>query len=364
MKLLQVLFLTGLFLSGATLFADVDIEALTPPPTVTVQPKIPEIVSKAPAKALVTTYEEKVVEFIDPSTKTYPVCNECKNKIPHGRHYIQMKDGRTFCSQTCFKANLPECEVCGTRFTRGLVKDNHFICSQTCLAATWPKCQSCGVRSMVWQVLPENNEVYCPTCLTYKRCHSCLRPDRYAKDLKDGRYLCRTCQKSAVADNNKAVKLIVDVRDLMQRKIDIPVETKGVNFTLCTPKELRKATPTRYTGQEPGTVTADNGVFGILILDSLSEAKFIETAAHQLAVLWVETNYPNIGDDAVKQGFGEWVAAQVNTLYGRAEMNVRMENNQDPYYGEGYRRVKKMIEQKGFGHFKTYLEALANPDRP
>lgn len=388
MKCLKMMLTAALVALTGALFADVMLEEEVPVLTAEVK-AIPTIVTQAPAQAVQTTYEEKVVEFIDPSTKTYPVCNECKNKIPHGRHYIMMKDGRTFCSQTCFRAALPKCEVCGTRFMSGLIKDNHFICSQTCLAATWPKCQCCGVRSMVWKVLPENNEIYCPTCLTYKRCHSCLRPDRFAKDLKDGRYLCRTCQKTAILDTADAVQLITEVRDLMHNKLNIPIDTNGIGFTLCTPKELRKNAQYRYPGQEPGTLvrrekTTEKTVtekkpdgtieqvkkpvteltYDILILDSLSKAKFTETAAHELAALWLETNYPNIGDYAIKEGFGEWVAAQINTLYGRGEMNIRMEANPDPYYGEGYRRVKKMIEQNGFGHFKTFLEALANPERP
>lgn len=352
---------------------------------------IPVIKSQNTEKPMTVVFEERIVTVEDPSTKTYPLCSQCSNKIPSGRHYILMQDGRKFCSQTCFKNALPECSVCGTRFMNGLIKDNHFICSQTCLAATWPKCQSpgCGTRAKVWNIMPENNEVYCLTCSTYQKCHSCLRPDRHAKDLKDGRALCRVCQKSAVIDNQEALALIVEVRDLMRNQLGIAVETKGVAFSLCGTKELRQVSNYRYPGQEPGTLrtheiigektdvekTADGQAlevkkstaavrYEMVILNSLSKAKFIETAAHELAVLWLEMNYPHIGDYAVREGFGEWVASRVNELYGRSEMNIRMESNQDPYYGGGYRRVKQQIDRKGFDAFKKYLEALSNPEKP
>lgn len=346
----------------------------------------PEIISHEPAKALATTFVERVVTITDPSTMTYPVCSGCTHKIPSGRHYILMQDGRQFCSQTCFNKALPQCEVCGTKFMNGFVKDSHYLCSQACIEATWPKCQApgCGIRSKVWKVMPENNEVYCLTCWNYPRCHSCMRPDRLAEDLKDGRYLCRPCRGKAVFDTREAQKLVLEVRNLIISKLDIPVETKGVVLYLVDPSGLRKVT--RLPGVEQGVLVrkdvvknvevdekaADGTIsrvrvpqatttYEMHIINKLSKEKFMEVAAHQLAVLWLELNYPNIGDLAAKEGFGEWVASQVNELYGRPEMNVRMEVNQNPYYGGGYRRVKQQIEQKGFEDFKKYLEALSNP---
>lgn len=352
---------------------------------------IATIDQKAPVSEVVGN-EVKVTTTTttDPNLEV-PICTQCQGQIPPGRHYIQMSDGRNFCSQTCYKLALPKCSICSSSIDKGFKKDGFFFCSKTCLEATYPKCQSCKMSCKIFDTMPENMEIYCPTCLGNTRCFSCLRPDPKAIDLKDGRANCRECNKTAIVTRTYAEKVLKDVNVMMAKKLGFHAQTQGVVFEFCTPQKLAKATGFVAGGGNPGAVVVTNVTkdsfqlvkneqgkeirerikiteqhYTIFIVNQLSEEKFIEVAAHQLAVLWLMQNYGSAlhvkadgkGNPVVREGFGEWVASEINIACGRPKMNIRIESNPSAYAGKGYRMVKEMISKSGFEGFRKYMNVL------
>jgi len=62
------------------------------------------------------------------------------------------------------------------------------------------------------------------------------------------------------------------------------------------------------------------------------------------------------------EGFAEYVAWLMNVIYGQPQLNRRMEDNPDPVYGKGFRRMKKLADKKGglFGLI-SYLSRRYGP---
>jgi hypothetical protein len=65
--------------------------------------------------------------------------------------------------------------------------------------------------------------------------------------------------------------------------------------------------------------------------------------AHELAHDWMEENLPHIEEPEIREGFSEYIS----WLYSKSEhldrIPWRMEQNTDPIYGDGFRKVRAMM---------------------
>ncbi|HPN84922.1 MAG TPA: hypothetical protein PK821_06255, partial [Victivallales bacterium] len=84
--------------------------------------------------------------------------------------------------------------------------------------------------------------------------------------------------------------------------------------------------------------------YKIYMLSNMSRRKFIEVSAHELAHDWMQANYPDIDDLAVKEGWAQYVAWQINSIYGHGGLNNLLEANKDPIYGDGFRMIKEIAD--------------------
>ena len=87
----------------------------------------------------------------------------------------------------------------------------------------------------------------------------------------------------------------------------------------------------------------------------MTRNKLAEVLAHELAHDWMQMNYRNISDLKIKEGWAEYVATRVNSLYGRDYMNRRIEENPSDIYGGGYRHISNMAK-KGDAELNAFLE--------
>jgi hypothetical protein len=77
--------------------------------------------------------------------------------------------------------------------------------------------------------------------------------------------------------------------------------------------------------------------------------------AHELAHDYMHEQYKNIKDQKIVEGWAEYVASRVNSLYGRESMNIRMEKNPSSTYGDGYRLLAS-IARKGDAAVDAFLK--------
>lgn len=311
-------------------------------------------------------------------------CEQCGRDLPRNSRLFRL-GGQVFCSQRCFEASLPKCAHCGQPCRGGFERNGQRYCSKECLATTFPQCQACG------QPFPHGAMVtggdgqerfFCEKCVVKPRCFCCAMPAAEG-ELADGRRLCRECAKTAVANHDAMCKVAEAVRRRMRTELGIGTD-RPVRFELVD----RPALVARGSGRNPERelglychaetverTTRRLSVGGLVISETVSEqtsdeqntilllthlslAKLREVVAHELAHEWMQERYPNLDDLTLKEGWAEYVAAQVNVRYGQEAMNRRMENNSDPVYGDGYRLVKQLAEQEGMdGLSRLFAEA-------
>ena len=85
--------------------------------------------------------------------------------------------------------------------------------------------------------------------------------------------------------------------------------------------------------------------------------------AHELAHDWMTAFYPGIREDWIKEGFAEYIAWRYNRYKKRNKLNIRVENNTDPVYGEGFRRIRKIAQNRGFAGLRKFLEFKSKQNR-
>ncbi|MBN1863610.1 MAG: hypothetical protein JW808_01780 [Victivallales bacterium] len=292
-----------------------------------------------------------------------PRCSVCGKRIS-GR-YIKDNSGRMFCSKACYERTLPKCAVCGrpAKFSSG---GEHF-CSEKCQQSKWPRCSHCGKRSNGGVKRGTGRKFLCSECAALPRCFSCGMPGDFGR-FADGRHICKACNRTSVNDLAAARDIAEEVRALMREKLglgtDNPIEyslvpqdelkgkttheAQGIELGLYRFEQMVESTTTTTTFLGKTESRTDEEVKGeshkIYFLFGIPENRFREVAAHELAHDWMQKFYPQIDDLKVKEGWAEFVASRVNILYGRPEMNMRMQENPDPIYGEGFRMFKKISE--------------------
>lgn len=308
-------------------------------------------------------------------------CSQCGAAIKPGTQYLKSGD-KIFCSNACFEkysqARLPKCAVCGKPVQKGFTKDGKAYCSKECLSTTWPKCIVCGRRSAQGALIGgDQSKFVCTDCAAKPRCFVCSMPGDW-RTLDDGRRLCDSCGKTAVFDADRAARVYDEVRGVLRSKLRLD-SGRRPELKLVGLDELERKSTNLSSGMEFGlfeyaatveTITTTRGTLlgpkkvvetrkekteesvTISVLYGLPEAKLSEVLAHELGHDWMQVHYPKIKDNKVKEGWAEYVSWLVNRLYGRQEMNKRIEGNPDQYYGDGFRMVKGVADKEGMEGLK------------
>ena len=302
-------------------------------------------------------------------------CATCGARIKGD--FLKNSKGEFFCSKRCFEKSLPKCAVCG-KPAHMSVGDKYF-CSQKCFESTWPICSHCKrrVQDGVWRGL--DKKFLCKECAEKPKCFSCNMPADFAR-LDDGRYICKKCNETAVNDFVKLKKIANEVRKVMKEQLHIGTD-HNIKYCMTSLTKLQEKTTSKQQGIELGLyffsqmvekITTEKKIMGktttstkkyvkeekytIYFLYGIPENKLREVAAHELAHDWMQEFYPGIRDLKVKEGWAEYIASRVNTIYGRSKMNRRMQQNPDPIYGEGYRMIKKIAEQEDLDALIKFFE--------
>lgn len=274
-------------------------------------------------------------------------CSQCNRPIT-GK-YIKA-NGKAFCSEACYEKTLPKCALCGRHFRKGI------------------------------QITEDPSKVYCEECAAKPICSNCRLPNDCEK-LDDGRDICSECRTRAIFDQARAQEIFNQVRERMRRDLKIGTD-RNIHFYLISLPDLKKrSSDSNSPGEELGlysytftevtttekkfpwskpreSIRITNERFAIYALYGLTEPRLIEVCAHELAHDWMQENYPHIRALKIREGFAEYVSAEVNTLYGNQYLNARIEKNPDPTYGDGYREIAAYVHLHGFKGLLEYLSEL------
>ena len=285
------------------------------------------------------------------------VCDWCGKRIASNASFLRSED-KNFCSEKCFnqyaESLLPVCDVCGKRFKQGFTSNGKNYCSRACLETTFKECVNCHRREPAGMILGEDIFL-CDYCSQLPACSCCQMPlDKFAKDLGDGRTLCRECAKEAIFSQSEAEKIMASLRQELADKYKLGTN-HTIKFELCTKNELKKESNgdgerelglfifNRKTLTLFNYAIRNRDTYRILILKGLPPDFFRSVGAHELAHDWMEENLPHIDEPEIREGFSEYIS----WLYSKSEhldrIPWRMEQNTDPIYGDGFRKIRAMM---------------------
>jgi hypothetical protein len=185
--------------------------------------------------------------------------------------------------------------------------------------------------------------------------------------LGDGRYLCGSCSGSAVMHEEDARRLMADVSALLS-KVGLVVNHGAVELHLVDREELQSISSANSHDTRGFTdYVVKKNLFGrvrhqsinVYLLRGLTEAEMMGTLAHELTHVWQFIDGRLDQDEAVSEGSCNYAAYLVLRRLGGRESEFLIENmlkDEDPVYGEGFRRVKRYAEKKGLASWIKLLK--------
>jgi hypothetical protein len=169
----------------------------------------------------------------------------------------------------------------------------------------------------------------------------------------DGRIVCGECGERAVIDIEDMRRIMSDVQETVQNRLGLvalqPYELRVERLSRAPGDDgrhlVRPAASAELYSNELGMYRRVDGKSEIVLLFGLPSELVYEAAAHEYAhAWWAENCRPNLPAD-IREGFAQWVAAEVlrsKRYWGALE---KLEARDDQPYGTGYRRIRSMQRQ-------------------
>lgn len=311
-------------------------------------------------------------------------CDVCGNRLSR---QVWTYDGKTLCSEACVDQLRPICSVCGTIIRGGYTEANgHIYCSAACLQTTLPKCEICGSPIETGFTITRHH--YCKSCVEQQPvCFSCGLPAAHPSRLKDGREICGSCMRWAVATQERAQRHYEQARKQLETWTALTIETVPELVLVDRDemqrlsKEIRKTdTPVSIRGLYSRQVMMTKyGRFGawkeepaqaqekIYIVDHLSDEVFRVAATHELMHDLIHENFPRLGTAPmwVHEGICQQAAAEYCRRRNYADTLQGIEECADPDYGDGYRYIHSLSGIQGWSalcHWMETVDVDALPD--
>ena len=248
----------------------------------------------------------------------------------------------------------------------------HLPCYRLAFA---PRCAICGTLIDDEAYQDEFGNIFCIRHnKEYNTCESCGRlicPQLTGGGLRysDGRQVCHQCRKTAITEHEQAADIFQEINKLL-RVNGLDFGGLHLNVVLLDANSLGRYHADHVgegrllgvTLQEINTSsdgTRHHEVSGIGILWGLPREMFEEVAAHELGHAWLAVKQIDGLSSWRQEGFCNllaflWLSVQDTAA---AKRRIRhLEDNPDAIYGEGYRRVKKILERYSFRELINHVE--------
>ncbi len=297
------------------------------------------------------------------------VCANCGKPIGEQR-YIK-RDG-AFYDSLCFVERFAKrCAYCDGPIMEWVTvggKDYHDSCFTEHVAE---RCAICGKPIMGSYLYdPHGAKIHKEHQQSFQQCDYCSRfitaetdgGEKYA----DGREICGICLKSVVRTRSEADSLLQIARELLQKE-GIEIKRKSFDLALTSRDGMNDvsdghgADKAGFTHLQQskylGGLFKDNDI-KIYIIDGMPRIHVLATAAHELMHVWLGLNDRFNTEDQLAEGSCNYAAYLVMKHFGdEGEYLIqRMLEDDDPIYGEGFRRVKVYAESVGIYGWLQYLK--------
>lgn len=185
--------------------------------------------------------------------------------------------------------------------------------------------------------------------------------------LGDGRTLCGICNRTAVIDEFIIESSLNQVKRLLASNgiNDLPSE---IPISIVAKDKLKQISPIYSENMKGFTDQNAQSINGkiisreshIYILSHLPRINFESVLAHELMHVYLFENDLDLRSD-IREGFcnlgSEMVYEDDNSQYSQF-MLQSMKESPDPDYGEGYRKMSKILYRKGWRYVLEELEHI------
>ncbi|HUN22580.1 MAG TPA: protein DA1 [Anaerolineales bacterium] len=285
-------------------------------------------------------------------------CNYCKCSILN--HYLVV-DNKIFHPE-CFCCSACHQPIAGSYVTRQ-GQPYHRECYQEHFVE---KCVICAKPLETYQTDWWGNKYcehhakqgdYCDCCNRL----ICTPITQGGVLYNDGRTVCNICRKSAV-DDHKTLNAVYNTVFPFFQNYGFQLEKENIQCQLVGSEQLggktRGRINTEIIKEETSNRIISKKVKSISILFGLQLDDAMAVIAHELGHYYLfQNNYPELTRQ-VEEGFCElfsylWLS-QKNTSMAKY-LIYKMNQNDDPIYGMGFRMVKQKFEQFGLTNLVTVL---------
>jgi len=298
-----------------------------------------------------------------------PVCDACGKPITEDAFHTQ---GRVY-HPDCFV-----CEVCKRPITGTYSEQHGKVYHSDCFFDHVAlKCSLCGDVLQGEYLQDYWGNSYC------KRhdgvapmCDSC---GRFISDdltgggthYDDGRFICNLCKPESMTDVDDILEIVYEVAEHM-KSFGMNVDYNGIQIHLIGRDKMQTLSGHHSNGLRGFTdYREDWRVFGksqnrkmhIYLLYGMPRMEIINTIAHELTHVWQFNHGRFRNEREWSEGSCNYTAYLVLGRYpGRESSFFRtsLARDEDPVYGDGFRRVKKLAEAEGNKAWLRYLTKSAD----
>jgi hypothetical protein len=279
-------------------------------------------------------------------------------------------EGRTLCSEACVDELRPHCSVC-RKVIRGSYRqaDGNVYC----------ECEICS--SPVLKGFRIMRHHYCEECVEKQpTCFSCGLPAAYPTRLKDGRDICNSCRRWAVADPDMAQRHYDRARRQLEAWTSLKLETVP-DLVLVDRDEMQRLSKKIRKSDSHVSIRGlysrqvmmtKRGLFGawkedpekarekIYVVDHLHDEVFRVAATHELMHDLIHEHFPRLEDAPlwVHEGICQQAAAELCRRRNYSDILQGIEQCTDPDYGDGYRYINGFSGFQGWRAMRRWMETV------
>jgi hypothetical protein len=328
-------------------------------------------------KVLICEYCKETIrgKYLEIDGKYYhPIhfqCEHCRNPMVDSKYY--KRDGKYYCEKCYKELFTPRCAWCGGMAEKNYIVYDGKIYHDSCYYDNVaPRCAISGepIKGQYLQDFWGN---------LYKKEYEdkferCIYCGRFIADkvtgggckYNDGRYICNLCHETAVKEQGPAVSLLREVKDRLAED-GIVIDYDDIKLHLVLKDQLKQVS-NNPVENELGFVEYQYSTYeNVLVMNSLNvyilcglpRMHYISTAAHELMHIWQYLHGVLDNDLVYNEGSCNYASYLVLQKYPgkEAEYLLRsLEQDEDSIYGGGFRRVKKLVADRGIGYWLDYLK--------
>ncbi|HWQ11614.1 MAG TPA: protein DA1 [Roseiflexaceae bacterium] len=199
-------------------------------------------------------------------------------------------------------------------------------------------CAACGaLLAEGYFYIQGRPERYCHACMsTRPRCDICSAPvgNRHWL-LHDARRLCARCHTTAIYDPAEAERLFRQTVGAIIAQLGLALRV-GVEFRLVDAPTIAQVRASGEGSHPPeertlGLYQRQGMARAIYMLYGLPRLLFRTVVAHEYAHAWQGESCPLLEDDALREGFAEWVAYRHLLYLGCTRAAAQLRTSNHPY---------------------------------